>query len=60
MQGRKELLMNPKCIIFDCDGTIVDSEPLTNKVVAEMAGELGIKMTEDEACLLYTSPSPRD
>ena len=49
MQGRKELLMNPKCIIFDCDGTIVDSEPLTNKVVAEMAGELGIKMTEDEA-----------
>ena len=37
------------CIIFDCDGTLVDSEPLTNKVIAKMARELGIEMTWEEA-----------
>ena len=42
-----------KCVIFDCDGTLVDSEPLTNKVIAEMAGELGIKMTWEEATNLW-------
>ena len=41
------------CIIFDCDGPLVDSEPLTNKVIAEMAGELGIKMTGEEATSLW-------
>ena len=37
--------MAPKCMIFDCDGTLVDSEYLTNSVIAKMAGELGVKMT---------------
>jgi len=41
--------MTPKCIIFDCDGTLVDSEGITNQVIAEMAGELGIQMTGEEA-----------
>ncbi len=42
-----------KCIIFDCDGTLVDSEPLTNKVIAEMAGELGIQITGEESTKLW-------
>ena len=41
--------MTPKCIIFDCDGTLVDSEDITNRIIAEMASELGITMTGDEA-----------
>ena len=41
--------MTPECIIFDCDGTLVDSEGITNQVIAEMAGELGIQMTGEEA-----------
>ena len=41
--------MPPKCIIFDCDGTLVDSEYLTNNVIAKMAIELGIEMTAEEA-----------
>ena len=41
--------MAPKCIIFDCDGTLVDSEAITNQVIAEMASELGIEMTGEEA-----------
>ena len=44
--------MIPKCIIFDCDGTLVDSEAITNGVIAEMAGELGIAMTGKEASRL--------
>ena len=45
--------MTPKCIIFDCDGTLVDSEDVTNRIVAEMAGELGIKMTGAEATTIF-------
>ena len=41
--------MTPECIIFDCDGTLVDSEHLTNNVIAKMASELGIEMTAEEA-----------
>ena len=41
--------MAPKCIIFDCDGTLVDSEYLTTTVIAQMASELGIEMTAEEA-----------
>ena len=45
--------MTPKCIIFDCDGTLVDSEHVTNQIIAEMAGELGITMTGDEATATF-------
>ncbi len=44
---------SPKCIIFDCDGTLVDSEEITNQIIAEMAGELGITMTGDEATTAF-------
>ena len=30
-----------KCIIFDCDGVLVDSEILANQVLVDMANELG-------------------
>ena len=43
----------PKCIIFDCDGTLVDSEEITNEIIAKMAGELGVKMTGEEATATF-------
>ena len=52
MRGCESILMTPKCIIFDCDGTLVDSEYLTNSVIAQMASELGIEMTAEEATKL--------
>ena len=36
--------MRYKCILFDCDGVLVDSEALTNGVLVEMAAELGIHL----------------
>ena len=45
--------MTVKCIIFDCDGTLVDSEHLTNEVIAEMAAELGIDITGEEATKMF-------
>lgn len=34
--------MKYKCIIFDCDGVLVDSEEITNRVLLEMAREIGL------------------
>ncbi len=38
-----------KCIIFDCDGVLVDSEPLSNQVMVELANELGANINLDYA-----------
>jgi HAD superfamily hydrolase (TIGR01509 family) len=38
-----------RLVIFDCDGVIVDSEPLSNRVVADELTRLGWVTTADEA-----------
>jgi len=40
-------------IIFDCDGTIVDSEPLTNRIIAGMIQEYGIDTTPEECLAMF-------
>ena len=40
--------MNIDLVIFDCDGTLVDSEPLTNRLIAQMIGEKGIEISPKE------------
>jgi HAD superfamily hydrolase (TIGR01509 family) len=35
----------PTLVIFDCDGVLVDSEVITNRVFSEMLGELGLPFT---------------
>ena len=37
----------PELVIFDCDGVLVDSELITNRVFAAMLGELGLPLTLD-------------
>jgi HAD superfamily hydrolase (TIGR01509 family) len=35
-------------VIFDCDGVLVDSEPVANRTLAQMLRELGLDLTQEE------------
>jgi HAD superfamily hydrolase (TIGR01509 family) len=50
MRGRQAEL---RLVIFDCDGVLVDSEPLANRVVAAELSALGWSMTAAEADRLF-------
>lgn len=41
--------MNTKCIIFDCDGVLVDTEKIGNGILLEMAAEHGFEMKLEDA-----------
>ncbi|MDT0606004.1 HAD family hydrolase [Croceitalea rosinachiae] len=41
--------MKYKCIIFDCDGILVDSEEISNSVLIQMAREIGIDIKTEYA-----------
>ncbi|MBB3176982.1 HAD family phosphatase [Variovorax sp. Sphag1AA] len=47
-------------VLFDCDGVLVDSEPITNRVLAEMLGELGWELTVDECMRIFTGKAVKD
>ncbi|WP_076998536.1 HAD family phosphatase [Variovorax sp. KK3] len=47
-------------VLFDCDGVLVDSEPITNRVLAEMLGELGWRLTTQDAMRIFTGKAVRD
>lgn len=36
-------------VIFDCDGVLVDSEPISNRVLAEALTGIGLPMTTEES-----------
>jgi len=38
-----------KCIIFDCDGILVDSEEISNSVLIQMANEIGAEIKMEYA-----------
>jgi HAD superfamily hydrolase (TIGR01509 family) len=40
--------MNDKLIIFDCDGTLVDSEFICNRIFAEILTEIGLSISYEE------------
>ncbi|KQB40050.1 HAD family hydrolase [Flavobacterium aquidurense] len=41
--------MEVKCVIFDCDGVLVDTEKIGNGVMLSMAAEYGFKMKLEDA-----------
>jgi HAD superfamily hydrolase (TIGR01509 family) len=41
-------LPNIDLVIFDCDGVLVDSEPIANRIFAEMLAELGLELTTEQ------------
>ena len=46
--------MQIDAVIFDCDGTLVDSERLANEVLVEFVAEFGLSMSVDAAVRAYT------
>ena len=47
-------------VLFDCDGVLVDSEPITNRVLAEMLTELGWPLTTEESMRIFTGKAVKD
>lgn len=46
-------------VIFDCDGVLVDSEPLALRICVELGAELGWPLTEDEIVDRFLGRSER-
>ncbi len=47
-------------VLFDCDGVLVDSEPITNGVLREMLHELGWHLTQAECMRLFVGKALKD
>ncbi len=47
-------------ILFDCDGVLVDSEPITNAVLARMLAELGAALSLEETMRLFVGKAVRE
>lgn len=47
-------------VLFDCDGVLVDSEPITGAVLTEMLGELGWQLTLDETLRIFMGKAVKD
>jgi HAD superfamily hydrolase (TIGR01509 family) len=49
-----------EAVLFDCDGVLVDSEPLTNGVLRDMLEELGWTLTREECMRLFVGKAVKD
>lgn len=47
-------------VLFDCDGVLVDSEPLTNGVLRDMLEEAGWKLSSAECMRLFIGKAVKD
>lgn len=51
--------MNFDAILFDCDGVLVDSEPITNGVLRTMLNEAGWPLTDEECLRIFIGKTVR-
>jgi HAD superfamily hydrolase (TIGR01509 family) len=49
-----------EAVIFDCDGTLVDSERLANAALAECVAPFGLRMTAEQAMQAYVGGKMAD
>ena len=47
-------------VILDCDGVLVDSEPISNRILTGMLGEIGLPMSEEETTREFVGLSMED
>jgi HAD superfamily hydrolase (TIGR01509 family) len=48
------------CVIFDCDGVLVDSEPIVNRVLNQMLNELGIAISLEDSTAMFLGRAVRE
>lgn len=53
-------LQTPKLVIFDCDGVLVDSEELANRVLVEALARHGLELNTKEAIEAFSGYTPED
>ncbi|MEA2126158.1 MAG: hypothetical protein QOI80_2940 [Solirubrobacteraceae bacterium] len=46
-------------VIFDCDGVLVDSEPIANRVLSESLAGIGVELSVAETMAEFMGRSPR-
>lgn len=59
-KGEESVMARFDMVAFDCDGVLVDSEPITNGVLAEMLNELGWKISVEETVRTFVGKLVRD
>ena len=47
-------------VFFDCDGVLVDSEPITNGVLRDMLEEAGWKLSAAECMGIFVGKAVKD
>ena len=52
--------MQFEAILFDCDGVLVDSEPITNGVLRDLLEERGWTLTPEECMARFIGKAVRD
>lgn len=52
-------MMKYKCVIFDCDGVLVDSEDICNSILVEMAESIGVPLDKSSAAEIFTGKSTK-
>ncbi len=52
--------MNFQAVLFDCDGVLVDSEPITNGVLRDMLEERGWVMSPQECFQFFVGKAVKD
>jgi len=53
-------LLRFDAVLFDCDGALVDSEPITNGVLRDMLEEAGWKLSSAECMRLFIGKAVKD
>ena len=52
--------MTWKAVIFDCDGTLVDSERIANEVLIEYLADFGVTLTMQESAARFNGVEMKD
>ena len=52
--------MHQGLIIFDCDGVLVNSEPIASRIFHEIISEIGLNISIEETVRLFEGLSDRD